>query len=149
MANKHEAHEPGMKPAVWAWSKPGTVRFYTGPGRPSTNKRARLGQETRHGGQARHGPFTPKPVKPAFCTKTCLPIRLARFSARFFRAKRAAPARLGPLRAELEQKIEPAGLDGPAQFSNRAWWAGPGPGQAAHLAISNWSHEFYRNQSIS
>jgi hypothetical protein len=32
MANKHEAHEPGTKPAVWAQSEPGTTRFYTGPG---------------------------------------------------------------------------------------------------------------------
>jgi hypothetical protein len=51
--------------------------------------------------------------------------RLARFSARFFRAKRHGPARLGPLRAGLGQKIEPAGLDGLARFSNRDWRAGP------------------------
>jgi hypothetical protein len=57
---------------------------------------------------------------PLFCTKTCLSARLARFSVRFFRAKRAGPARLGPLRAGLGQEIEPAGLDGPARFSNRA-----------------------------
>jgi hypothetical protein len=66
MANKHEAREPDTKPAVWARSEPGTARFYAGPGQPGTYKRARLGQETRHGGQARHGLFTPKPVKPAF-----------------------------------------------------------------------------------
>jgi hypothetical protein len=43
-----------------------------------------------HGGLARHGPFTSKPLKPAFFyTKTCLPARLARF----FRAKRADPGR--------------------------------------------------------
>jgi hypothetical protein len=73
----------------------------------------------------------------------CLPTRIARFSARFFRAKRASSARLGPLRAGLGQKIEPACLDGLARFSNRAWRAGPkmgraspGPGRAAHLDIS-------------
>jgi hypothetical protein len=71
MANKHEAREPGMKPAVWARSEPGMARFYAGPGWPGTNKRTGLGQETRHGGLARHGPFTSKHVKPAFCTKTC------------------------------------------------------------------------------
>jgi hypothetical protein len=120
--------KPGMKPVVWARSEPGTARFYTGPGRPDTNKRVELGQETRHGGLARHGPFTSKPV---FYTKTCLPARIARFSARFFRAKRAG----------LGQKIEPACLDGPARFFNRAWRAGPktgraSPGWAAHLDIS-------------
>jgi hypothetical protein len=52
MANKHEAHEPGTKPAVWARSEPGTTRFYAGSGRSGTNKRADLGQETRHGGLA-------------------------------------------------------------------------------------------------
>jgi hypothetical protein len=40
MANKHEAREPGPKPAVWARSKPSTTRFYAGLGRPGTNKRA-------------------------------------------------------------------------------------------------------------
>jgi hypothetical protein len=34
MANKHEAREPGTKHAVWAWSEPGTARFYVGPVRP-------------------------------------------------------------------------------------------------------------------
>jgi hypothetical protein len=66
MANKHEAHEPGTKPAVWARSEPGTTRFYAGLGRPGTNKRVGLGQETRHDGLARHGPFTSKHVKPAY-----------------------------------------------------------------------------------
>jgi hypothetical protein len=79
MANKHEARELGMKPVVWAQSEPGTTRFYAGPARPGTNKRAGLGQKTRHGGLARHGPFTSKPVKPAFYTKTCLPACIARF----------------------------------------------------------------------
>jgi hypothetical protein len=64
MANKHEAREPGTKPVVWVRSESDTTRFYVGPGRSDTNKRAGLGQETRHGGQ--HGPFTSKPVKPAF-----------------------------------------------------------------------------------
>jgi hypothetical protein len=45
----------------------------------------------------------------------------------FFRAKRASPARLGPLRAGLGQKIKPAGSAGPARA---------GPGLAARLAIS-------------
>jgi hypothetical protein len=34
----------------------------------------------------------------------------------FFRAKRAGPARLGPLRAGLGQKSKPAGSAGPARF---------------------------------
>jgi hypothetical protein len=85
-------------------SEPGTAR-------PDTNKRAGLGQETRHGGLARHGPFTSKHVKPAFCTKTCFSAHLARF----FRAKRAGPARLGPLQVGLGQRIKPAGLAGPAR----------------------------------
>jgi hypothetical protein len=68
MSNKHEAREPDTKPVIWARSEPGTVRFYAGPGRLDTNKRAGLGQETRHGGLARHDPFTSKPVKPAFFT---------------------------------------------------------------------------------
>jgi hypothetical protein len=42
----------------------------------------------------------------------CLPVRIAHFSARFFRAKRAGPAHLGPLRAGLGQEIKPACLDG-------------------------------------
>jgi hypothetical protein len=66
MANKHEAREPGTKLAVWVRSEPGTAWFYAGPGRPSTNKRVGLGQETRHSGLARHGPFNSKPVKPSF-----------------------------------------------------------------------------------
>jgi hypothetical protein len=53
MSNKHEAREPGTKPVIWV-------------GPFSTNKRAGLGQETRHGGLARHGLFTSKLVKPAF-----------------------------------------------------------------------------------
>jgi hypothetical protein len=66
MANKHEAREPGTNPTVWARSEPGTARFYAYLGRPGTNKRAGLEQETRHGGLARYSPFTSKPVKPAF-----------------------------------------------------------------------------------
>jgi hypothetical protein len=66
MANKHEAREPGTKPAVWARSEPGTTRFYAGLGRPGTNKWAGLGQETRHGRLVRYGPFTSKHVKPLF-----------------------------------------------------------------------------------
>jgi hypothetical protein len=119
MSNKHEAREPGTKPAVWARSEPGTPRFYAGPGWPGTNKRARLGQETRHGGLARHDPFTSKPVKPAF---------------------RPTFSGLGPLRAGLEQEIEPACLDGTARFSNRAWRDGPKTGRAARLTISSSRH---------
>jgi hypothetical protein len=62
MAYKHEAREPGTKTAVWARSEPDTTRFYAGPDRPGTNKRTALGQETRHGGLVRHGPFTSKPA---------------------------------------------------------------------------------------
>jgi hypothetical protein len=43
-----------------------------------------------HGGLARHDPFTSKPVKPAFYTKTCLPTC---FSVRFFVLN--GPARCG------------------------------------------------------
>jgi hypothetical protein len=68
MSNKHEAREPDTKPAVWARSEPGTARLYAGLGRPDTNKRVGLGQEIRHGGLAQHGPFSSKPVKPAFFT---------------------------------------------------------------------------------
>jgi hypothetical protein len=54
----------------------------------------------------------------------------------FFRAKRAGPARLGPLRAGLRQKLKPVGSAGLARF----WpgFTGPGPGRAepARLAIS-------------
>jgi hypothetical protein len=64
--DKHEVREPGTKPAVWAQSELGTTRFYADPGRPGMNKRVGLGQETRHGGLARHGSFTSKLVKPAF-----------------------------------------------------------------------------------
>jgi hypothetical protein len=66
MTNKHEAREPGTKPAVRARSEPGTAQVYAGPARLGTNKRAGLGQKTRHGGLARHSPFTSKHVKPAF-----------------------------------------------------------------------------------
>jgi hypothetical protein len=66
MVNKHETREPDTKPAVWARSEPGTTRFYAGPGRPGTNKRVGLGQETTHGGLARHDLFTSKHVEPAF-----------------------------------------------------------------------------------
>jgi hypothetical protein len=66
MANKHEAREPGTKPAVWARSESGTTRFYADPGWLGTNKRARLEQETKHDGLVRHDPFTSKTVKPFF-----------------------------------------------------------------------------------
>jgi hypothetical protein len=54
----------------------------------------------------------------------------------FFRAKWAGPARLGPLRAGLEQKIKPAGTAGPARFLAGLHRARAGPGRAARLAIS-------------
>jgi hypothetical protein len=54
----------------------------------------------------------------------------------FFRAKRASPARLGPLRAGLGQKIKPAGSAGPARFLAGLHRARAGPGLAARLAIS-------------
>jgi hypothetical protein len=44
---------------------PGFARFHMGPGQPSTNKQVGLKHETKHGGLARYGPFTYKPVKPA------------------------------------------------------------------------------------
>jgi hypothetical protein len=87
-----------------------------------SHKRAGLEQEIRHGGLARHGPFTLSPLNPLFYTKTCLPAPLSPlFSC----------SRLGPLRAGLGQEIEPAGLYGPARFSNRAWRAGPKTGRAS------------------
>jgi hypothetical protein len=57
--------------------------------------------------------------------------------ARFFRAKRAGPTRLGPLRAGLGQKIKPAGTAGPARFLAGLHRARAGPGRAARLAISS------------
>jgi hypothetical protein len=63
MANKYEAREPDAKSAVCpirAWHDP--VLCGPGPGRPDTNKQIGLGQETRHGGLARHDPFTYKPA---------------------------------------------------------------------------------------
>lgn len=39
---KHESREPDTKPAVWVRSEPDMTRFYVGPGRFSTNKRAGL-----------------------------------------------------------------------------------------------------------
>jgi hypothetical protein len=44
---------------------------------------------------------------------------------------RPGPARLGPLRTGLGQGIEPAGLESPAWFPNRAWQAGPKTGRAS------------------
>jgi hypothetical protein len=70
-------------------------------------------------------------LSPLFCTKPCLPARLARFSARFFRAYRAKPAHLDPLQAGLEQKNELAVLNSLAQFSYCAWRAQPKTGQAS------------------
>jgi hypothetical protein len=113
MTNKHESREPDTKPAVWARSEPATTRFYVGPDRPVTNKCATLGQETSHCGLARHDPFTSKPVKSVFYTKT-------RFLARFFRTKGVESARLGPLQVEFGQKIKLACLDDPIRFSNHA-----------------------------
>jgi hypothetical protein len=70
------------------------ARFYVGPSQPGTNKWAGLGQETKHGKPARHGPYTSKPVKPAFCTKSFLPARLAHFGPLF----PYLPGRPGPIR---------------------------------------------------
>jgi hypothetical protein len=94
--------------AVWAGlspAPPGSMRAWVG-----------LGQETRHGGLVRHGLFTSKLIKPVFCTKTCLPVRLTRFSTRFFVLNE--PARLDPLRAGLDRKLSPRPYL--ARFSNRA-----------------------------
>ena len=55
----------------------------------------------------------------------------------FFRAKRAGPARLGPLRAGLGQKLEHDGTAGPARFLAGLHRARAGPGRAARLAISD------------
>jgi hypothetical protein len=46
-------------------------------------------------------------------------VPLSPLSARFFRAKRAGPTRLGSLRAGLGQGIEPMGLERTARFTNR------------------------------
>jgi hypothetical protein len=66
MAHKHETRELATKPAIWAWSEPGTARFNAGSGRSNTNKQAGLRRETKHGGLALHDPFTSKPVSPLF-----------------------------------------------------------------------------------
>jgi hypothetical protein len=121
MVNKHKTRESGTKTVIWARSEPGTVRFYVDSGWAGTNKRVGLEQKTKHGGLARHGPFTSKPVKPAFCTKLCLPGRLVRF----FRVYQVGRSRLGPLRAVLGQGNESTGLDDSVQFSNHVWRAGP------------------------
>jgi hypothetical protein len=64
----------------------------------------------------------------------------------FFRAKRAGPARLGPLRAGLGQKIKPAGTADPARFLAGLHRARAGPGRAARLAIS--SSDFRRLEPV-
>jgi hypothetical protein len=56
---------------------------------------------------------------------------LSSFFGLLFSAKRVGPARLGPLQAGLGQKNELVGLDGPVQFSNRAWRVGPKAGRAS------------------
>jgi hypothetical protein len=66
------------------------------------------------------------PLNLLFYTKTCLTARIARF----FRAKRTGSARLGPLRAGLEQEIEPACLHGLGRFYTVS--GGPG-GPFDHL----------------
>jgi hypothetical protein len=58
----------------------------------------------------------------------------------FFRAKRTGPARLGPLRSGLGQKIKPAGSAGPARFLAGLHRTRAGPGRAARLAISSHAH---------
>jgi hypothetical protein len=61
--------------------------------------------------------------------------------AHFLCAYRAGPTRLGLQRARLGQGNEPASLDGPIWFSNRAYClarrAQNGSGRVARLAISN------------
>jgi hypothetical protein len=67
--------------------------------------------------------------------------------ARFFRAKRAVPTRLGPLRAELGQRIKPAAQQARPGFLTVPSGPGPkrtglhraraGPGRVARLALSN------------
>jgi hypothetical protein len=103
---------PGPSPA-----RPGSMQARAGPARisgPGSDKKlGTVGYDTAR------LPLTMLSL--LFCTKTCFSARLARF----FRAKRVGPARLGPLRAGLGQEIEPAGLEGPAQFSNRVWRVGP------------------------
>jgi hypothetical protein len=91
MTNKYEAREPGTKPAVWARSKPGTTRFYTGLSRPDTNKRVGPGQE-KHGGWPGTARLPLSPLNPFFELNpvdplspffgpffTCLPSRTGSF----------------------------------------------------------------------
>jgi hypothetical protein len=73
----------------FVWYEPGPVRFYKVQA-ASMIKRVRSGQEIKHVGLARHDPFISKPVKPFFCSKSCLPVRLARFGL-LFRAYRTGP----------------------------------------------------------
>jgi hypothetical protein len=90
---KHEARKPGPKHVFLARYEPGPVRFYTGLGRPGTNKQVGPGQENKHGGLAQHDPFTSKPVKLAFFALN----RAYRPAfGPLFRAYRASSARLGP-----------------------------------------------------
>jgi hypothetical protein len=72
MTNKHETREFDTKSIVWFRSELNTIRFYAGPSRPGTNKRAGLVQKTRHGGLARL-PLSPfialkRAYQPAFRT---------------------------------------------------------------------------------
>jgi hypothetical protein len=95
----------------------GLAHFYTGTGRPDTNKRVGLGQETKHGGLARYNLFISKPFKLAYFALNHV-YRLV--LTRFFRTYRTEPAHLGPQWAGLGQRNEPATLDNLARFSNRA-----------------------------
>jgi hypothetical protein len=84
MCRQHEARKSDPKHVFLVWYEPGPGHFYTGPGRPGKNKRAEPKQENKHDGLAQHDPFTSKPVKPAFYTKSYLPTRLACFLPVFF-----------------------------------------------------------------
>jgi hypothetical protein len=70
MHKKHEARKPGPKDVFFLPD--------TSPVQPDTNKRVGLGQKTKNGGLVRHGPLSLSPSSPLFCTKPCLPDRLAR-----------------------------------------------------------------------
>lgn len=99
--------------------EPSLTRFYMGSGWPGTNKRVRLGQETKHGGLARHGPFTLKSVKPIFCTNSCLPDRLARFGP-FFPCLTGRSGPFRPAAGRAWTRKQAHGLRRTDWFSNRA-----------------------------
>jgi hypothetical protein len=59
-------HKSPARSTFLAQYDPGPARFYTGPGRPGTNKRAGPEQETKHGGLAQQSRLSLSPSNPFF-----------------------------------------------------------------------------------